>query len=81
MVGLDQKRGPIEVVVKLFHKCDYGQELPTSDTIVSLGSIQTFAGVGNYRFLATLDLAQDSTQPYIRGISVQDIGTAVFGVG
>ena len=67
--------------MKLLHKCDYDQELPTGDTIISLGSIQSFAGVSNYPFLAILDLAQDSTQSYIRGISVQDIGTAVFGVG
>ena len=68
-------------MVELFHKCDYGQELPTGDAIVSLGSIQSFAGIGNYPFLAILDLAQDHAQPYIRGVSVQDIGTVISLVG
>ena len=81
MVSSDKKGGPHTDNGGNVRECDYGQQLPTGNAVVPLGPIQCFAGVGNYPFLAILNLAQDPTQPYIRGVSFQDIGTPIFGEG
>ena len=60
MISADSKSAPIEIWTEMSHKMRYGEELASSDTIISLCFVESPASIAKHIFLTVYHLALNS---------------------